>query len=317
MLAWNVALCRSQRVRSDDKFCMSEMDRFTLVSTVDISALMAWLSLIRRAYSSLYCTMRSSVTFSSALLCSCCALTSSVAFSSRSTSMRSGATLSKMSEYTHCALIHFTSGPHALLARFTLSNDRSGSLKKFLFRYARCLSVMLLLLKLTMLLMKLDSMTMRRMAFQSTLVRPRSMHTASSVFCTFCGGLPSALISSKCCFLMELTAFLASSMAGSTFSKSAYASFFFASMTTSCSASFSDSTSSSLFFCSATCWSCTICLSLSLASAFLRSSSSPFSFRLPCSCCTCSSVSFSFCNPTLMCSCCSSNSSRFSPIRCA
>ncbi|KPI98423.1 hypothetical protein RR46_09639 [Papilio xuthus] len=58
----------------------------------------------------------------------------------------------------------------------------------------------------TMLLMKFSRMMTARMAFQSVAFSPSSRHIDSSATFTIAGGFPIERTSTKCCFLIDLTA---------------------------------------------------------------------------------------------------------------
>lgn len=58
----------------------------------------------------------------------------------------------------------------------------------------------------TMLLMKFSRMMTARMAFQSVAFSPSSRHIDSRATFTIAGGFPIERTSTKCCFLIDLTA---------------------------------------------------------------------------------------------------------------
>ncbi|CAN7982338.1 unnamed protein product [Ixodes hexagonus] len=109
-------------------------------------------------------------------------------------------------------MAHLTMGPQATLALFTFSKLNSGLFRYFVFILFRMSKrqlatyVMSSVLKLTMVLMKFSRMMTERMAFQSEAASPSSRQIDSSASFTANGGLPIERTSTRCCFLMDLTA---------------------------------------------------------------------------------------------------------------
>ncbi|CAN7979475.1 unnamed protein product [Ixodes pacificus] len=87
-----------------------------------------------------------------------------------------------------------------------------------------------------MVLMKFSRMMTERMAFQSEAASPSSRQIDSSASFTANGGFPIDRTSTRCCFLMDLTAGgqHASMTAGSTWARSAMTLCLFSAITSSC-----------------------------------------------------------------------------------
>ena len=184
------------------------------VDLMDSAWEMSW------AYSSLYLPMEASnLTMTSLIFSASCFLTTAALSRDLSSCLR-GSTLLNMSEYSSWAMHHLTMGPQAKLALLTFSKLKSG-LDKYLSSITFLMSSEICSVsKLTMDGMKFSFMVTALIAFQSGTFSPSSVQIASKAILIICGGFAIVLTSTRCCFLIFLTASWASMTAGSTLSRS-------------------------------------------------------------------------------------------------